>query len=537
MRLRAAGRSVRLAVTAVLTALAVQVLPAQAAAVQPPAHPTVAIGQGKLEGRRQDGAEQFLGVPYAAPPVGPLRFREPQRAGAWEGTRQAVEQAPACVQFGPFGLSDPSDVSEDCLYLDMYRPRNTRPGSRLPVIVWIHGGAYSIGTGTQFGGSTMAALTNSVVVSINYRLGQLGYLGLDELSRDNPLASGSYGLMDQIAALKWTRENIAALGGDPRNITVSGQSAGAGSICAMLASPQAAGLFGRAILQSGPCSLLRTPDPAQAREQAERFAAAAGCAVPSQRAACLRGASGPDLVAAARLLPTAGPGHGDRLLPEQPSEAIGSGSWNRVPVLIGSTKAESRFFVGLAHPHLTAEEYTAQVTERYGPAAQQVLARYPLSAHPSPYEAMSALTTDATFACQTYATATSLARQVPTYAYEFDDPDSPTLLGAQVPGVDMSNAHSAELAYLHDFSLISKPLTAGQVRLATGMKRLWGAFARSGDPNGPGLPRWSAVRAPAYEVLTLTPSDIHRSTSFAADHQCAFWTATPAPSTPSGGRG
>nr|WSX53486.1 carboxylesterase family protein [Streptomyces sp. NBC_00974] len=514
-----------------LTALLVAALPAAASPTGPAdgsSRPVVSVAQGALRGRTDGGAQEFLGVPYAAPPVGEARLRAPEEPRRWSGVREADRQSPACLQFSPFGLSDPRAVSEDCLYLDVYRPRGARAGARLPVILWMHGGAYSQGTGTQFGGRTMAELTNSVVISINYRLGQLGYLALPELDgRQDARHSGSFGLMDQIAALRWTRENVGAFGGDPGSVTVSGQSAGSGSVCALLAAPSAAGLFHRAVLQSGPCTLLRTPDSARAESEARVFAARAGCADPARVAACLRAADGPALVDAARTVPTSGPASGDGLLPTEPAAAIAAGTWNKVPVMIGSTRAEARFFVALTQPHLTEGQYTEQILTDYGTAGPEVLARYPVSAHGSPYLALSAVMTDATFACQTARTTQLFARQVPTFAYEFDDPDSPTLAGAQVPGLDESNAHSAELAYLHDFTMADRPLTPVQVALATRMKRYWGAFARYGVPAVAGQTPWPAT-GPGGTVLTLSPTATRLDPAFAAEHQCAFWQGRPA---------
>ncbi|WP_137991674.1 carboxylesterase/lipase family protein [Streptomyces vilmorinianum] len=509
--------------TAVLgTTLLGTATPSAAREVSP--RPVVHTAQGALAGRTHGRAQEFLGVPYAAPPMGESRFRPPKEPAPWGGLRDASTQAPACPQFSPFGLRDPQAVSEDCLYLDVYRPRGAHPRSRLPVILWMHGGAYSQGTGTQFGGRTMAELTGSVVVSINYRLGQLGYLALPELTGANALRSGSFGLMDQLAALTWTRGNIAAFGGDPATVTLAGQSAGSGSVCAMLASPQARGLFSRAVLQSGPCTLLRAPDRAGAEEQARAYATRLGCTDLTTIAACLRGARVDDLVAAAATLPVSGPAHGDGLLPADPAAAIASGSWNKVPVLIGSTKAEARFFVALTQPRLTPQQYTDQIRAQYGPAADEVLTRYPVAGYPSPYLALSAVLTDSTFACHTYATARLFARQVPTYAYEFDDPDSPTLYGAQVPGLDQSNGHSAELAYLHDFTMSDWPLTERQVALADRMKRYWAAFARAADPSVPSQAPWPAVGT-SYTSLTLHPTATGPSTTFATDHQCAFWSS------------
>ncbi|MEV7520619.1 carboxylesterase family protein [Streptomyces sp. NPDC091371] len=507
---------------ALAAALLASTVPAAALPSGGSPRPVVTLTQGALRGQEAGGAHEFLGVPYAAPPVGAARLRAPQPAPRWHGVREAVQQAPACLQFSPFGLRDPLAVSEDCLYLDVYRPRTARPGARLPVVFWMHGGAYSQGTGTQFGGRTMGELTQSIVVSVNYRLGQLGYLGLPELAAENGARSGSFGLMDQLAALRWTRENIAAFGGNPGNVAVSGQSAGSGSVCALLAAPSAAGLFHRAVLQSGPCTLLRTPDSARAEAEARAFADRAGCTDGAAVAACLRAASGAALVEAARALPTSGPASGDGLLPVEPAAAIGSGAWNKVPVLIGSTRSEARFFVALTQPRLTAEEYAAQVLATYGAAGPEVLARYPVSAHGSPYLALSAVLTDSSFACHTAWSARTFASQVPTYVYEFDDPDSPTLAGAQVPGLDESNAHSAELAYLHDFTMGERPLTPVQVALGTRMKGYWGAFARFGAPVVPGQTPWPAAGSEAT-VLVLDPVATRTSTSFEADHQCAFW--------------
>nr|WSW47476.1 carboxylesterase family protein [Streptomyces sp. NBC_01001] len=227
-------------------------------------------------------------------------------------------------------------------------------------------------------------------------------------------------------------------------------------------------------------------------------------------------------------MPTSGPASGDGLLPVDPATAIGSGHWNKVPVLIGSTRSEARLFVALTQPYLTQEQYTAQILAGYGAAGPEVLARYPVSAYGSPYLALSAVTTDSAFACQTAWTAQLFASQVPTYFYEFDDPNSPTLAGAQVPGLDESNAHSAELAYLHDFTMGDRPLTAEQVALATRMKRYWGAFARHGVPAVPGQTAWPATGAgAAATVLTLNPAATRTGTSFGSDHQCAFWRTQP----------
>lgn len=481
-----------------------------------------------VAGRTTDGAQEFLGIPYAAPPTGDRRFRAPRPAARWDGVRQATHQAPACLQFSPYGLRDPRNVSEDCLYLDVYRPAAAVPGAGLPVIFWMHGGGFTQGTGTQFGGRTMADLTGTIVVSVNYRLGRLGYLALRQFGQEGTSGSGTWGLQDQIAALTWTRRNAAAFGGDPGNITIAGQSAGAASVCALLTSPSTTGLFSRAILQSGPCTLLTAPDQQSAQADGQAYAADAGCPQGPGTLGCLRNAPASALLAAAQAHPVTGPATGTPVLPRQPSEAIAAGDWHKVPILIGSNAAEARFFVALTQPYLTPDQYTAQITATYGSAAPDVLAHYPLTHYVSPYLAWSALLTDSTFACQTYRAANVLRGQVPTYVYEFDDPNSPTLAGAQVPGLDESNAHSAELAYLFDFTMADRPLTPAQLVLADQMKRSWAAFALTGDPAAVGRTAWPPLTGDTYLVQSLRPDGASRTiTTFAADHQCAFW-ASPA---------
>ncbi|WP_331766581.1 carboxylesterase family protein [Embleya sp. NBC_00896] len=290
-----------------------------------------------------------------------------------------------------------------------------------------------------------------------------------------------------------------------------------------LARAAAPGLFAKAVLQSGPCTLLSGPDLAQAGRDGQGFAADAGCPDPATAVACLRAAWAPNLIAAARNHPITGPTVGGGALPLRPADAIAAGSWHRVPVLIGSTRAEGKMFA-LDRPYLTPDQYVATINARYGPIAPQVPARYPASGYPAPYYAMSAVLTDSLFGCGTYRTAELPASRTPTYVYEFDDPNSPTLYGAQLPGLDESNAHSAELAYLFDFTMGERPLTPVQVRLGTLMKRYWGAFMRSGSPNTWGQPVWPQAGA-RHELLTLRPDGSRVSTAFAAEHQCDFWAA------------
>ena len=227
-------------------------------------HAPIAVTRdGAVQGFFADGVDKFLGIPYAAPPVGSLRWRPPQAPAPWHGVRGATTLPPACPQLA--NSNGPRSENEDCLYLSVYVPQGQRragdagrhdgPDRGLPVLFWIHGGGLTTGTGNQHDGTLMATTNHIIVVSINYRLGVLGFLALPSLSAEaSDHASGDYGLLDQEAALRWTRANIAAFGGDPRDVTIAGESAGAYSVCSLLTSPPARGLFARAVMESGSCT-------------------------------------------------------------------------------------------------------------------------------------------------------------------------------------------------------------------------------------------------------------------------------------------
>jgi len=484
--------------------------------------PVVRTADGSLRGVSIGGADGFLGVPYAAPPIKELRFRPPRPPARWDGVRDATRQAPACLQFQPTGVREDQAVSEDCLYLDVYRPRGARPGERLPVLVWYHGGGWTQGAGVLYGGQTMAALTNSIVVSINYRLGALGFLALAQLDAENPdLGSGNYGTLDQVQALKWTRRTIAAFGGDAGRVTIYGQSAGAGAVCTLLTSPLSAGLFARAVIQSLPCGAVTQP-LAQAQQTGQNYARAAGCTDPATVVGCLRNAWAPNLIAAEQQVLVRGEVYGTGVLPENSATALAAGRWNRVPVMIGNTRSEGKLFI-INRPNLTAAQYVEQIRTTYGANADAVLARYRLADYPAPFYALAAVVTDSGIACGVNGTADLLAPLTRTYRYEFNDPTSPTLYGFQPPGVDMSNAHSAELAYLFDFTLGDRPLTATQRRLSRQMMQYWAAFARNGDPNVAGQPTWPQFTRTTHQTLVLRPTGNTTSTTIAEEHNCAFW--------------
>ncbi|MCZ9342539.1 carboxylesterase family protein, partial [Streptomyces sp. TRM76130] len=310
--------------------------------------PVVATRYGQVRGEAGETAHSYLGIPYAAPPVGALRWRPPAAPASWTGVRDATAPGDPCVQTAsdsPWGdLAGPGTPSEDCLYLNVHTP--ARPSLlKRPVMVWIHGGGFTVGSGAFYDGSTLAADGDVVVVTLNYRLGAFGYLAHPDLAGESAEGvSGNYGVLDQQAALRWVRDNVAAFGGDPDNVTVFGESAGGGSVCHQLVSPRAVGLFDRAIAQSGCGFALPTQESQQRVGSA--WADSLGCA----DAACLR-ALPADRVLTAAQSPTARwtPNVDGAVLPRQVMDALESGRFHRVPVLQGTTADEGRLSVATTY--------------------------------------------------------------------------------------------------------------------------------------------------------------------------------------------
>jgi para-nitrobenzyl esterase len=484
------------------------------------AEASVDTQSGAVRGVSQGRSEAFLGLPYAAPPVRERRFAPPAAPAKWKGERVADRQSPACLQFEPTGVREEQAVSEDCLYLDVYRPRGAKPKSKLPVLVWFHGGGNTQGTGVIYGGGTMAAKTDTIVVTVNYRLGALGFLAHPALSAQTKGGSGNYATMDQLGSLRWVRRNIEGFGGDKGNVTIYGQSAGGQAVCNMLAIPSAKGLFQRGIAESSPCTNSRNT-LAAGEQSGVTFATAVGCTDPATVVACLRKAWPGTLIANQKSY-LGGAKVGGSLFPVAPAEAIASGKFNKVPFMTGSTKSEDRL-TSQALFGITDQGYVDRVNATYGAKAPKVLELYPRSRFKTPYDAITQVTTDAGRACQTEVAAKALNAQVPTYRYEFNDPTSPTLYGFALPGEDMSNAHSAELAYLFDFTLGEKPLTATQEKLSDQMMRFWGSFARSGDPSFRGAPKWPTYGSDTRVMSLRTGGESKVITTLQQEHDCAFW--------------
>ncbi|HKE17821.1 MAG TPA: carboxylesterase/lipase family protein [Kofleriaceae bacterium] len=492
----------------------------------------VLTDEGLVRGVETPGVRKFLGIPYAAPPTGDRRWRPPAEAARWHGVRDASQLAPHCAQpASPFGAAS---TSEDCLYLNVFTPREGAARRDFlrghPVMVWIHGGALLVGESDEYDPTRLVEQGGVIVVTINYRLGALGFMAHPALTAESAdHASGNYGLMDQQAALGWVQRNIARFGGDPHRVTIFGESAGALSVHSQLASPRAAGLFQRAIVESG-AYLLAPASLAVGEGRGSDLAARAGCA--DQTAACLRALSVATLLAVQGPSPSAQPVVDGLVLTQPIRTAFETGQFNRVPVIEGSNHDEWRLFVALnielvAGP-VTPEGYPAAIAATLGipvAATAPFTAEYPLDEHPSPGEALSALGTDGVFACNARSAELLLSQHVPTYAYEFTDADAPQRF---LPPVSFPYGayHAAEIQYLFDIgSPIPADLDEDQQRLADAMVDYWTTFARTGQPSSPGRLPWPRLRADSERRLTLDTPARSIETDFAADHHCDFWAA------------
>jgi para-nitrobenzyl esterase len=479
---------------------------------------------GPVRGTVHDDFRLFQGIPFAAPPVGDLRFRPPRPATPWRDPLDATAPRPTCAQL-PTAYGTPASFTEDCLYLNVTTPRQSR--HRLPVMVWIHGGGYTNGSGAFYDASKLAVEGDVVVVTINYRLGPFGFLALPALSAEHPgIQSGNTGIEDQQAALRWVRRNAAAFGGDPDNVTIFGESAGAGSVCAQLASPTATGLFHRAIGQSYSCAApIATGSGAEGTGAA--FAAGFGCTDPAGAATCLRGKP---VEALLRAWPGGGPVAGGRELPLQPVDALRQDRFHHVPLMWGNNLDEMRLFVSLRFDAVgspvTPAQYEQIIRATYGAAADQVLARYPLANYPSPTTALSTVQTDAGTPLSTcshltsYRLASARPLAVPVHAYQFVDRTAPPLV--DVPGFDEGAEHAAELNFLFP-NLFGRPLTTAQQVLSTTMVGYWTNFARTGNPNGHGTPAWHRFRT-SGDVQALGLDAVHPFDP-AIPSNCDFWAA------------
>jgi para-nitrobenzyl esterase len=491
------------------------------------AGPVVNTDKGAIRGETLGGSYAFRGIPYVAPPTGRLRWRAPEPASPWREVRDATHYASSCLQ-KPNLFQPPGQQSEDCLYLNVATP-TLRPGAQRPVVVWIHGGGLTQDGALNYDGTDLAR-TGAVVVTLNYRLGALGFLAHRALA-DRSGAAGNYGLMDQQAALRWVERIISDFGGDPRNVTIAGQSAGGLSVLAHLVSPGSRDLFQRAIIQSGDFALKQV-SLADAEAFGTTYAAPVGC--PDQSAACLRRLSADTLVNA---FPDAAiPGVVDgKVLTESVGTALAAGRFARVPIINGINTDEELIFVAGLHlavsngqfvpaPEPTAATYESVIASVLGVSAARaaaVAAEYPFGAYPLGVLALSAVVSDANFACPALLVDRWASARVPTFAYQFDDGSaSPIFAG---PGFPPFATHSSEIQYLFDQpnARYATPLNPTQEALASKMRAAWVAFADNGNPSTAAVP-WPSFGASSKVLSLVSPQPVVQ-TSYATSHHCSFW--------------
>lgn len=515
--------------------------------------PIVQTMEGPVQGFRANGIVKFLGLPYAEPPIGKLRWQPPKDRSAWTNILQTKEFAPICALTTTLGVfSGPRNSNEDCLYLNVFTP-DTNPSQPLPVIVFIHGGGNYDGETPGYDGSKLASQGKAIVVTMAYRLNLLGFLAHPALnSEGHPF--GNYGILDQQAALKWVQRNIAKFGGDKDNVTVAGQSAGAIDTMIHMVSPLAAGTFHRAICQSSCLANFPLTTKATAETTAVAFAVAAGCG----------SGAGPDVAQCLRNLPAtkimelAGSESAisqyvvgyivdGQIVPDQPVALFKNGQFHRVPVMNGGVRDEWNFTLAIpaywSNPNNalrtapTAEQYRNYVNATFVPpnypegTAARVLELYPLDSFKSPQMAWNRVASDSQRLCNLRLSNKILAPQVPVYAYEFADGTAPSYF-PDMPGMDLQAFHTADIQYIFPGwhggpQGIAKPLNEAQTRLSDQMVAAWGSFARTGNPNGSGNSPWpiytTTAGTPAWLIQDLPGFSAVTDEKYSDIHHCDFW--------------
>jgi para-nitrobenzyl esterase len=463
---------------------------------------TIALADGTIEGETAGATRRFLGIPFAAPPVGELRWRPPQPPVPWSGTRATTAFSSACPQ-RPSTLGTPSE-NEDCLYLNVWTPEPA-PAAPLPVMVWFHGGGNEFGStgdviplglgGLIFDGQLLTERRDVVVVTTNYRLGKFGFFAHPALASEDPDApfAGNQGLLDQRAALAWVESNIAAFGGDPGNVTIFGESAGSADVCFHVVSPGSRGLFDRAISESGGCTT-RQDSAVEGAALAQQIANGVGCGDATDQLACLRAAPVGALLDSGV---TVGPVVDGGFLPDQPRALLAAGDFADVPYILGSNADEGTiFFLGI--PPVTSDaEYLAALRERYGERAEEIARVYPASAFATPQDALERVLGDGGLVCGTYDSARRVAAAGGrVWLYNF-------ARWVQIPELqplDLRALHGAEIAYVFGSP---PPPTADDAALTDAIQGYWARLARDGDPNGDGAVRWPRYDDASDQRLNL----------------------------------
>lgn len=496
--------------------------------------PIAHTSQGDISGVRNNGVSAYLGIPYAAAPVGDLRWQPPQPPASWHGTRDGSVFGQRCAQ--PLSLLSPESVNEDCLLLNVYVPDDIGH-AKLPVMTWIHGGAFLSGSANDYDMSNLARKARAVVVSIDYRVGAFGFFRHPDLAAQG--LSSNLGLQDQQAALRWVQSQIGQFGGDASRVTIFGQSAGGASVCLHLVSPQSKGLFQRAILQSGSCHLLTSTPASVMQAQSTALGNKLGCADGPGQLACMRQKSAAEVMHQSvpngnevehvdiRWTPVA-----DAItLPDDPAQMVKQGRFHRVPVMLGTNHDEGRLFVATEYHQAymslvkrpQVDAIIQQIANGDSAYAQALSSTYSTQAYGSLDLAFSALLTDNYFSCDALHDAKLFSQHVPTYFYEFTEPDTPT---PEDPIMPLGAFHGAELVFVFQGNLKQfeglPPLNTAQQKLSDRMVRYWGRFAASGQPNSLLPPYWPRFHQRQTRLLNFNSSGITSMDAalYAKDHQC-----------------
>jgi para-nitrobenzyl esterase len=489
---------------------------------------------GAVRGSVKNGTLAFKGIPYAKPPTGDLRWRPPQPAVPWNGTREAVSYAPMCPQI----IGKNVEGSEDCLYLNVWRPVQ-KPKHLLPVMVWLHGGgnqSYSGAGDPGFGGvvydGEKLVPQGVVFVSYSLRVGVLGFLAHPSLDAERPeKISGNYGSQDQIAMLQWLHRNIAAFGGDPSKMFLFGTSAGGGNICALLTSPMTKGLIHGVSMQSSVPTGCEIPTLADVeRGTGNAVVAKTGCDSSSDIAACLRGKTVSEIVSAVPAGPFTvfprvyGPNMDGHVFVDQPLALIKQRKYPPVPIIIGNTAGETMHFIDAVGPVVDAASFAGAVKKVFGATqADRIVAQYPLDQYATPRAAFVQLTTDGEFTCQSRRVARTFAgvQDKPVFRYVFNhtlenDPEQKAL----------GPTHTAEHPYLFNWKGTYKP-TPTDLDIQRHIISYWSRMAKTGNPNGGSDPFWpnaSSLNAAYLEIGTNT-----QSKTGVGEAHCDFWDTVQLP--------
>ena len=495
----------------------------------------VRTGGGLLQGAAADGVESYLGIPYAAPPVGTLRWRSPRMVAPWAGIRDATQYGNRCAALA--STNGAESLAEDCLFLNVQRPAGTHRGDHVPVYVFFHGGGGTTGSSNQHDGTKIVSQGGAIVVTLNYRLGVFGGIGHPGLTAESG-ESGNYGFQDQQAALKWVHRHISDFGGDPRRVTIGGQSSGAQNVCDHLSAPNSEGLFSAAIIQSGPDCFSQTQTSAESAGTS--IAAAVGCADLPTVLACLRGADTRILLQAFQTVQESGYNPvivtGTKTMQNDPRQNIATGKFAHVPVMLGTNLDEARTFFGFL-AGASEQGYVDFITAFHGDNAPAILSIYSWqsSSDDENFRAAylaAATVTDSFFACGNRALASDFALYTSTWVYEFAHRDGPGL-SPQPAGYIWGAGHAAELAYLwpsfDNGTPIAPLFNTAERQLASQMVGYWSAFIKKAKPSPAGQPKWVQWNHDHTLMSLNVAANLRPITErqFATNHQCDFWDSVP----------